>query len=282
MSIGGSVRRPQGTRLLTALSVGVGVAMAAVFSVAPEAAAAPSCLQPLQDRYEPGDEVEAIGYGCVRESDATGDLQAFAYLHALPDPCADVDDDMHCNPDMLFSERSPVRVDPASGVPLGQISLKDSPQPLRGVRASLTFHLPVDLAPGTYHTVVCGEPCAPDERTYSAWPSTLHVGVDPPEEQRPVRHWPLDDPAIEDLPDDALLLGRDGDEVTAAEVRAEARVNDVAGSQRVETAAPPADSSTGDDDTQVMPWIVAAAVVAAAAWVVSHVRGPRKRIRPGP
>jgi hypothetical protein len=31
--------------------------------------------------------------------------------------------------------------------------------PLRGQRASLTFRLPSDLAPGTHYILTCGEPC---------------------------------------------------------------------------------------------------------------------------
>jgi hypothetical protein len=281
VSIGRKRTAASGIGLLTVRSVCIGVAIAAVFPVVPEAAAAPTCLQSLHDRYEPGDEVDAVGYWCVAESAGTGDHQVFAYLHDLPDVCGEVADDMFCDPNMLFSEGSPVDLDLAGGIPLGEISLEDSPQPLRGVRASLTFQLPADLAPGSYHIVVCAEPCVLGEGT-STWPSTLHVGVDPPEDQRPVRAWPLDDPAIDHLADDALLLGHDGDEVTAAAVRAEARMNDVDGSQRVETAAPPAASSPRDDQPPIGPWIVGAALVAAAAWAVSRVRGPRKRIRPGP
>lgn len=260
--------------------------MVAVFSVAPSAAAAPSCLQSVRDRYEPGDEVTAVGYGCLREpsgSSAGENLVAFGYLHLMPDPCADVDPTMYCHPGVLFSEGSPV--DPASGVPLGQVSLEESRHPGRGLRASLTFRLPTDLAPGTYYILTCGEPCAADPRADPAWPLPLYVGVDPPAGQRPVRHWPLDDPAIDLLPDDARLLGPYGDEVTAAELRAEA-ANDVDPSQRMETAktaAAPGDSSTPRDaHTQLTVWIVAAALVLAAGWVVSRLGSSRKQIRPRP
>lgn len=254
--------------------------MAAVFSVAQSAAAAPSCLQSLRDRYEPGDEVTVVGYGCVREPSGSGageNLLVFGYLHVMPDPCADVDPTMTCNPNWLFSEGPPV--DPASGIPLGHVSLEESPHPLRGLRASMTFRIPTDLDPGTYYILTCGERCAVDAQAYPTWPWPLYIGVDPPAGERRVHHWPLDDPAIDLLPEDALLFGPDGDEVTAAELRAEA-ANDVDRSERVETAAAPAEP--GDDPRRLTLWVVAAALVLAAGWVVSRLGPSRKRIRRGP
>jgi hypothetical protein len=254
--------------------------MAAVFSVAQSAAAAPSCLQSLRDRYEPGDEVTVVGYGCVREPSGPGaaeNLVAFGYLHVMPDPCADVDPTMACNPWGLISEAPPV--DPVAGIPLGQITLEESPHALRGLRASLTFRIPIDLAPGTYYVLACGEPCVAGDRAYPTWPSPLYIGVDPPSGEQRVHHWPLDDPAIDLLPGDALLLGPDGNEVTAAEVRAEA-TNDVDRSERVETAA--ATVEARDDQTRLTLWVVAAALVLIAGWVVFRLGGPHKRIRPGP
>ena len=249
--------------------------MAAMFPVAHSAAAAPSCLQSLRDRYQPGDEVTVVGYGCVREPSGSGageSLVAFGYLHVMPDPCAEVDGLVYCNPWGLFSEGPPV--DPGSGIPLGQVLLEESPHPGRGLRASLTFPIPIDLAPGTYYIVTCGEPCVVDERAYPTWPLPLYIGVDPPTGEPRVHHWPLDDPAIDLLPGDALLLGPDGDEVTAAELRADR-------SKLVETAAAPADELR-DDQTRLTLWIVAAALVLAAGWVVVRLGGARKRIRPGP
>jgi hypothetical protein len=281
MLIGGGLQQRRRTRLLGPSGVCVGVVVAAVFSVAHSAAAAPSCLQSLRDRYEPGDEVTVVGYGCVREASGSGageNLVVFGYLHVMPDPCAGVDPTMSCNPWGLFSEGPPV--EPGIGVPLGQVSLEESPHPLRGLRASLTFRIPIDLAPGTYYIQTCGEPCVVDERAYPTWPWPLYIGVDPPTGEPRVHHWPLDDPAIDLLPGDALLLGPDGDEVTAAELRAEA-ANNGDRSERVETAPAPADEPR-DDHTRLTLWIAAAALVLAAGWVVFRLGRPRKRIHPGP
>lgn len=278
MSIGGGLPQRRITRLLGLSAVCIGVVVADVFSVAESAAAAPSCLQSLRDRYEPGDEVTVVGYGCIREPSDAGaaeDLDVFGYLHVMADPCADVDPTMTCNPGWLFSEGPPV--DPAAGVPLGQVSLEESPHPLRGLRASLTFRIPTDLAPGTYYILTCGEPCAADAPGHTTLPWSLYVGVDPPAGERRVHHWPLDDPAIDLLPDDALLLGPDGDEVTAAKLRAQA-ADDGDRSEPVEAAAAPADEPPGN---HTRLWVVAAAFVLAAGWVVSRLGASRKRIRPG-
>lgn len=148
------------------------------------------------------------------------------------------------------------------------------------MRASLSFRIPTDLSPGTYYILACEEPCAYDARAYPTWPWPLYIGVDPPTGERSVLSWPLDDPAIDLLPDDALLLGPDGDEVTAAELRAEA-ADDVARSGPVDTAATPADEPR-DDHRRLTLWVVAAALVVVARWVVSRLGTPRKRIRPGP
>lgn len=251
---------------LSAVCVGV-VAAAAVLSVAQGAAAAPACLQSVRDRYEPGNEVTVVGYGCVREPSVRGarDLPvAFGYLHVMPpDPCADVDPTVYCNPEGYFRQAPPV--DPASGIPLGQMVVEESPHPLRGLRVSLTFRLPRDLAPGTYYILICGQPCAADERAYLPFPWPLYVGVDPPAGERPVHAWPLDDPAVDLLPDDARLLGPDGDEVTVAELRTQSTVA----------------TEPGDDPTRLILWIAATALVLPAGWAVSRVGPPRKRIRPG-
>jgi hypothetical protein len=267
------------TRFLQLLVVGLGVVAAGVLSGAQGAGATPSCLQPVGDRYEPGDEVTVVGYGCVRRpSHAAGDIPVvFGYLHVMPaEPCAGVSPTVYCNPTGLH--RPQPLVDPASGIPVGQISLEESPHPWRGLRASLTFRIPADLAPGSYHILTCGQPCTADPQAYPTEPWPLYVGVDPPAGERPVHHWPLDDPAIALLPDDALVLGPDGDEATVAEVRAQ--LGTAAGpSERVETAARADDTPGGR--TPLVVWIVAAALVLAGGGAVTRRGPPRKRIRPG-
>ncbi len=109
---------------------------------------------------------------------------------------------------------------------VGQLALEEHTGPYRdgALRATATFVLPEGIATGPYQAVVCNDPCTTGLGWFSD--SLLYVGVDPPD--RIVRDWPLDDPAIAGLDDDALLYdpaGGDGDTiddwaVTAAEVRA--------------------------------------------------------------
>jgi hypothetical protein len=163
--------------------------------------------------------------------------------------------------------------------PWGGSRWRSHPIHCAGLRASLTFRIPTDLAPGAYYILTCVEPCAAHERARRTWPWPLYIGVDPPTGKPIVHHWPLDDPAIDFLPGDALLLGPDGDEVTAAELRAEA-AHDGDRSERVETATAPTDEPRGDQ-TPLTRWVVAAALVLAAGWAVFRRGRPRVRIRPG-
>jgi hypothetical protein len=104
-------------------------------------------------------EVKVVGYGCVSEPSESGadeNLVAFGYLHLMPDPCASVDPGIACNPWGLISEAPPV--DPRSGIPLGQITLEESPHPLRGLRASLTFRFHLMLDGSTGHAVPAATP----------------------------------------------------------------------------------------------------------------------------
>ena len=161
----------------------------------------------------------------------------------------------------------------------------------RGLRLSLTFELPPDLAAGIYYVLICQDPCVDLGGSFYALPWAINVGVDPAGGRGPVRQWPLDDPAIADLPDDALLLDRHGDEITAAEVRAEAQAaaeaaaaeDDVADGDRVETGAAPDESRDDRDDGAPQAfWVVAAVLVVAAGWALARMGRTRKQIRQKP
>jgi hypothetical protein len=262
-------------------------------SLAPAAPAAPaSCPQPLLDRYEPGDEVTIVGYtnGCAPdppESAAGGREPLFGYLH--PDPCIEVDPTTRpqmCNAAALYRRDPPVDV--ASGTPVGQFTIADTIHRPRGLRLSLTFELPPDLAAGIYYVLICQDPCVDLGGSFYALPWAINVGVDPAGGRGPVRQWPLDDPAIADLPDDALLLDRHGDEITAAEVRADAQAaaaaeDDVADRDRVETGAAPTETRGGRDNGAPQAfWVAAAVLVVAAGWALARMGGARKQIRQKP
>jgi len=109
------------------------------------------------------------------------------------------------------------------------------------------------------------------------------VGTDPSDRQRPVRMWPLDDPAIAGLPGDALVLGADGNDITAARLRASATTTTSDRSDPTdltETAAAPADGHDHQGDhTQVALWVAAVVLVLAGWWVVSRRADSRKQVR---
>ena len=90
----------------------------------------------------------------------------------------------------------------------------------------MTFRLPDELGPDAYAVVVCNNPCTMTLGWLFDF-SSISVGVDPPDPI--VRNWPLDEPIIRYLDDDALVSDPvchgacddiDDWTVTAAEVRA--------------------------------------------------------------
>jgi hypothetical protein len=282
-------RRPRSPVRLGLFGVCAGVAaVMIVCSFATSSSAAPAgCPQPLRDRYEAGDEITIVGYtdGCLPDppESGAGDRQPlFGYLH--PDPCNDVgptEPPHMCDPAALFRREPPVDV--AKGTPVGPFAVDETVHEPRGLRMSLTFELPPDLASGVYYVLICQDPCVDLGGSFYALPWPIYVGVDPPGGQGPARQWPLDDPAIADLPDDALLFDRYGDEVTAAEVRATAAAAEDGASDRVKTGAAPAKTrDTHDDGPRPALWVAAAGIAVAAGWAVARSGRTRKRIRRRP
>ena len=150
-----------------------------------------------------------IGYG-----DAGASVEALPAVHAF----------LRVDPMAAHAERDPIATPPfvdPSDLPVGDVVVEDSPSPddphsWRPHRMSLTFELPPDLAPGAYEVLVCADPCTTSPGTF--WPDAVHVGVDA--DHPVVRDWPLSEPGIRWLEDDALILTPWGQQVTAAEVRA--------------------------------------------------------------
>jgi hypothetical protein len=283
-------RRARGAVAGTILAAGVALVHPAPAAAAPQAPQAPQavleCPDTLLDGYRPGDEVRMVGYakGCIpdiAEPSPDGQPAVRAYLH--PDPCADVADGVDCIPVLLLPD------DIASGRPLGRLALDPVPHGPRGQRMTLTFRLPADLTPGQYWVMFCQDPCDPRLEPDPAMP--IYVGPDNPS-GRHVHNWPLDDPAIADLPDDALLLGPDGKPITAAQARAQPTTTtagdgndgnngngDGGGGDRVEVDA--GSSDDGDGGPGAALWIPLAALVAAGIWVAGRLMPARKQIRRG-
>jgi hypothetical protein len=245
----------------------------------PAAPATPTaCPQSIKDRYEPGDEVKVVGYGCLnRLPELTADSKPlYGYLHR--DPCAGAT--VACSP------HAPVHVDPTKGLRLGRFQLEDTAHEPRGLRMSLTFRLPADLAAGVWYVLVCENPCPTELPDPPAEP--LYVGVDPPAGQRPVRAWPLDDPVLVQLADDALVYGPDGKPATAAEVRGATTVTTTGardaggGGDRVETTAAPAADHHGPGPGPPLVWAGVLALL-VVAWRLVVRRGARvKQVRHPP
>jgi hypothetical protein len=236
--------------------------------------AAAACPQPVSDRYDAGERVTIVGYtqDCLANharSSTTQDQPLYGYLH--PDG-------------------NRLTVEPATGVPLGRFDLEETSHASLGRRLSLTFTLPSDLAAGAYYVEICRDPCArrltdeaPVHVSSIGWPSwPIYVGVDPPENRRIVRMWPLDDPAIAELADDARLIDTEGNETTVAAIRAGRRAGGVAPAERAETAAPApaADAAPSNGIARAIFWFVTLAVLLVGARALMRPGPPRKKVRP--
>lgn len=251
----------------------------------PATPAAPAaCPESIEDRYEPGDRVTIVGYTrhCVPDvgDSVAGTRPLRGHLHPDPHPCpADV---AHCIP--LASSWFG---DPSAGIPLGALTVDQGRHPPRGLRMTMTFTLPADLDAGVYFVTVCQDPCPAHLNYGNGRP--LFVGVDPPAGRSYVRHWPLDDPAIADLPADAVLLDPGGDEVTAGAVRARTVATTATtatgtggGRERVETTAAPA-SADQDHGSRGASALLLVAFGGPALLLVAWRRGAgRKQVRRPP
>jgi hypothetical protein len=168
---------------------------AIVLGGASPAAAGGSWFDTVRDTHQPGDTVTLVGFTGGGSQGWVEDGPFYGYLQA-----ADATATIVTGP----------------RIPVGELTLD---QTGRGgylsLRASITFTLPGDLAPGTYQFDYCNEGC--HEKLGDLVGGAVHVGVDPP---RPIaREWPLDDPEVANLAPDAVLSGP-GYGVTAGDVRA--------------------------------------------------------------
>jgi hypothetical protein len=216
--------------------VGIGAPAAAaalsaltLMAATPASAGGGDSMYPDRDRYEPGQQVTLVGYTQPVATRLTGsgpqnqpDWRAlgpwYAYLRV----------------DSYVVERDAQRdggpspwVHPTD-LRLGHVMAEETSdtRALGALRVGLTFRLPDDLRPDTYAVVVCNDPCTMTLGWLFDF-SSVPVGVDP--EGPVVRQWPLDEPVIRYLDDDALIFDPvcaaacdqlDDWSVTAAEVRA--------------------------------------------------------------
>jgi hypothetical protein len=177
-------------------------------------------LAPVEDRYEPGETVTMVGYTVRRTwdyGDADGDSNNLDVLDA------DVLDWSDTGPFHAYL-RDPDSARQASVAPgdldLGEptVSATDHGDDFENfaVRVAVTFTVPADLAPGEYIVYITDQ--TGTRNLGNVGDSPVYVGVDPGYEL--VRTWPLDEPAIADMADDARVYDVwSGLTVTAADIR---------------------------------------------------------------
>jgi hypothetical protein len=204
--------------LATAVLVAaVAAALAAALVVArPAAAGGADWMAPARDRYEPGQTVTLLGFGQAVDPAWREKGPYYAYLRVDP---------ARAEADAAQADQSTTApyIHPTD-VRVGEVLVEEAAAPpgtapggsWRRQRASVAFTLPDDLAPRAYTVQLCNDPCTAGLGYF--WPEPVNVGVDPA--YPIVRDWPLTDPAVRWLEDDALLVGVDGAPVTAADVRA--------------------------------------------------------------
>lgn len=173
-------------------SVATAVGLIAVLSLPVPAAAGGSWLVTLEESYEPGDEVIAVGYVGA----AVADDVFVARINLVP---------MSATPEQTdagWMELGPVEIDETG---------------LEGYlasRVSITFTLPGDLEPGSYMAEV-------RNGSGNFFGDLIGVVVMVSEEPEGTRwiEWPLDEPLIAELPDDAVIAGP-GFAVSVSDLRA--------------------------------------------------------------
>jgi hypothetical protein len=192
-----------GTRIgATACLAAMTWAVASAATAGPAGAGGADWITAARDRYEPGQTVVMIGYG-----QAADDQQSSSPYHAW----------LRVDPVEAEAPEAPILRPTDRRVAPVVVERLAAPDRWRTHRASITFDLPADLPPAPYQVVICNEPCT-TAGLGTFWPETVHVGVEPTSPV--VRDWPLDEPIIRWLEDDALIRAPWGETVTAADVRA--------------------------------------------------------------
>jgi hypothetical protein len=194
------VPRPRsllGAALLAAVVAGLSV----VALARPAGAGGGDVIEPVRDRYAPGETATMVGYtsagAWIESSGLVEDGPYYGHLRADPEAA------LAGTPDWPA-------VHPTD-VPLGPTTVTETGRRDQfAVRLSITFTVPSDLAPGTYEVFVCNDPCT---RTLGQFVGgALNVGVEAADGVD--RNWLIDDPAIALLDDDRVAG------VTVGDIRA--------------------------------------------------------------
>ena len=211
-------------------------------------------LSPVQDRYEPGQEVTLVGYTQGPVPDET----FYAYLRRAGDGSLPALDD--------------------SGRYVGELVVRETAH--RGYlrfRVSVTFAVPATLAAGEYEVTYCDDPCT-GQFLGDLVPSPVSIGVSP---ARPLaRTWAPDEPEIANLAPDAVLVGP-GYQTTAGALRAPPTTAAVAPAVLVPAPAPAPPAPAPDDADMALglPIALVLASAGATALVLSRLQRAHRQLR---
>ena len=137
--------------------------MVAVLPFAGPAAAGGSWFETTEKQYEPGDTVTISGWTSGGQLGWVEDGPFYGYLRVV-------------QPEPATIERWPV-IAPMD-VALGPLHIERVGKGGYALRASLTFVLPSQLAPGSYEFLYCNDPCTTGLGDLVG--GTVYVGVSPP------------------------------------------------------------------------------------------------------
>jgi hypothetical protein len=182
------------------------LALAAVAVTADPAAAGGSWLAPVRDRYEPGEAVTLVAYvGPGGTLGSVEDGPFFGYLRRL-------EVTLQAPTDLPVAPFDPQ----PSDLRLGQLVVERTGRTdYTAYRASIQFLLPRDLPVGRYGVSYCNATCTKGLSDLIG--GVVFVGRDP---DGPIpRTWPLHEPEIANLSDDAMLYGPRW-QITARDARA--------------------------------------------------------------
>ena len=164
------------------------LALVVLVLLAQPASAGGTPFDTVRARYQPGDVVTLVGYTGGGTQGWLEDGPFYGYLRRS----------------QAFPWESDVETPDDFVMALGRLTVTETGRGgYLAVRASITFTLPADIAPGRYYFAHCNAGCR--EGLGDLTDGTIHVGVDPGASR--LRDWPLDDPEIANLEPDTMLGG---------------------------------------------------------------------------
>ncbi len=166
-------------RLVPAVLTAALAGLVVVGAAGPAAAGGGDWLDPVLDRYSPGEVATVVAYTAPGQQGWVGDGPYQAYLRAVP-----FDRQENVEEDLLPAGEHP------SDISLGPLVLQETGRGgMQALRISLTFNVP-DLEPGAYAIHYCNADCSYLGQLVGG---TIWVDVDP--SYSISRSWPEDDPA---------------------------------------------------------------------------------------